>query len=465
MDTSSLSTGPRPAVDVGAGVPWRSLLVLAAVTFVVVSGEMLPTAVLPFMAADLGVPVPQVGLLVSLWAVVVVLASFPLVRLMAGRDRRRTVAAALVVFGGASLGTALAPTFAAALGTRLVAAAACGLLWATVNAHTAAIVPEHRLGRAVAVVLGGGTLGTVLAVPAANAVAQLWDWRAAFVVLAALSAAGTLAVALLVVPGTLEGGETPGNPAARAGAEPGAARAVVHLAAAGGMLAAGHLAAFTFVTAVLARSAVDLGVLLLVFGVTSGLAVVVVGRVADLGPRRVFLVDAALLAGALLALAAVGTSAGADVAIVAIWGLVSGAAMPLAQTVIMRAAGPALRTVAGTTIPVVFNLGVALGAAAGSGAVDRLGVQSLPWLAGALALLATAVAAGTVRRRRPSRRRRSSTWHGGVPDFPRCSPKARAVAQGPRRAAVRAMCGRRRRRLDRQRVPCWQRASSDQRGR
>ncbi|MFD1504819.1 MFS transporter [Georgenia yuyongxinii] len=397
MDSSCTYAELDLAVAARPAMPWPSLLILAAVTFVVVAGELLPTAMMPFMAADLRVPVPQVGLLVSLWAVVVVVASFPLVRLMAGRDRRRTVAVGLVVFGGASLLTALSPNFTAALGSRVVAAAACGLLWATMNAHTAAIVPEHRLGRAVAVVLGGGTLGTVVAVPAANAAAELWDWRAVFVVLAALSLVGAAAVVLAVVPGRPDGpaeAATPGTPARVAGSP---VRVVVGITAASATLAAGHLAAFTFVTALFATSTVDTGALLVVFGVTSGLAVVVVGRFADLRPRQVFLADAALLAATLLTLAVVGASAGGDVVIVAIWGLASGAAFPLAQTVIMGAAGPALRSVAGTIIPVMFNLGIALGTAAGSGVVDRLGVPALPWLAGGVALLGTAVLIGALR--------------------------------------------------------------------
>lgn len=389
---------------------------LGAVTFVVVAGEMLPTAVLPFMAADLGVPPPQVGLLVSLWAAVVVIASFPLVHLTAHRDRRRTVAAALVVLGGASLVTALAPSFAVALGSRLVAAAACGLLWATINAYTAAVAPERRLGQAVAVVLGGGTLGSVVAVPAANAMAETWDWRGTFAAVAVLAVAGAVAVVLVVAPGADDGGPPvarrraaspwwrraavpvrSGLAAVRAGAvrgpggPAGAGRAVLVLATAGGILLAGHFAAFTFVTTLLEASPAGIGTLLIVFGVASGLAVVLAGRVADAEPDRLFLADAAVLAVSLLALAAAGRWTGLDVMVVALWGLAGGAVGPLAQTAIMRSAGPALRATAGTTIPVVFNLGIAVGAASGSGAVDRLGPGALPWLAGGMALTAAAL--------------------------------------------------------------------------
>ncbi|WP_226909821.1 MFS transporter [Georgenia ruanii] len=377
-------------------------------TFVVVTGEMLPTAVLPLMAADLGVSPARVGLLVSGWAFVVVVASFPLVRLTRGLDRRRLLAGAIAVFGAASLVTALAGSYAVAAGSRLVAAAVCGLLWATVNAHLAALVPERLLGRAVAVVLGGGTLGTVLAVPAANAAGALWGWRTTFGALAALSLLAVAGAVSTLAPRTARG---------EAAARPGQAgrrslRPVVVLVALGGTLLVGHFAAYTFVTELLAGSGASLAVsaALLLFGVLSGLGVLVVGRVGDRFPRAALVASAGLVAAALLGLIALGAHPLADVAVVAVWGLATGALPPLIQTAVMRAAGPEHRAAAATLIPVVFNLGIAVGAAAGSAVVAAFGVAALPVPAGVVALLAAAglTAAGIGARRVSVRRPRGA---------------------------------------------------------
>src|SRR4051812_25965191 len=62
-------------------LPWPSLLVLGTATFTMVTAEMLPTAVLGPMSEGLDVPDAQAARLVSLWAAVVVVASFPLVAL------------------------------------------------------------------------------------------------------------------------------------------------------------------------------------------------------------------------------------------------------------------------------------------------------------------------------------------------------------------------------------------------
>ena len=75
-------------------LPWPSLLVLGGTAFVMVTSEMLPTAVLPEMSAGLGVTEAQTGFLVSLWAAVVVVGSLPLVRLVRRLDRRAVIVTA-----------------------------------------------------------------------------------------------------------------------------------------------------------------------------------------------------------------------------------------------------------------------------------------------------------------------------------------------------------------------------------
>jgi predicted MFS family arabinose efflux permease len=387
-----------------AGLPWPSLLTLGAVTFTVVAAEMLPTAVLPAMSADLGVPASRTGMLVSAWALVVVVASFPLVRLTRRVDSRRVIAAAVLVLGASSAVTAAAGTFGVALGSRLVGAAACGLLWATVNAHSAALVPPQRLARAVAVVLGGATLGTVLGVPAASATADVWGWRTGFAGVAVASVLAAVAVLTLVRP--VAAAERPGavTPAPGAPANAARLRPVLVTAGLGGLLLVGHFAAYTFVAPLLATTAArtpgGLSGLLLGFGLLSALGTVLVGRLGDRRPALALVLTAAAITVVLALLGVLGRVPAVDLALVGLWGLATGAFPPLAQTAIMQAAGPRLRSLAGTLIPVTFNLGIAVGAGAGSAVVSAHGLTALPVPAAAVAAAATlALAAATLRRR------------------------------------------------------------------
>lgn len=392
-------------------MPWTSLLTLGSVTFTMVAAEMLPTAVLPTMSADLGVPQARTGMLVSAWALAVVVGTFPLVRLTRRLDSRRVIAAAAAVLGLAGIATATAGSFEVALGSRLLGALACGLLWATVNAHSAALVPPRRLARAIAVVLGGATLGTVLAVPAASAVAGLWGWRVAFVgagVASALAGAAVLAVVRPTVVAHGSSATTDGiaghGPAGQASAGqgagvdrsapgPSALRPVLVTATLGGLLLVGHFAAYTFVVPLLARTARStpggISGLLLAFGVLSAVGTALVGRFGDRRPAAALALAAGAITVVLASLGLLGRSAAVDLALIAVWGVATGAFPPLAQTAIMGAAGARLRTLAGSLIPVTFNLGIAVGAAGGSAVVAARGLGALPLPAAAVALVAT----------------------------------------------------------------------------
>lgn len=381
---------------------------LGAVTFVVVVGEMLPMAVLPQMSADLGVTEARTGLLVSLWAGVVVVGALPLARPARRWDRRAVVTVAMAVFAASSAWTAVADSYGAAVIARVLGAAACGLLWASVNAHVAAIVPDARLPRAVSVVLVGATLGTVLGVPAANLAADAADWRAGFWAVAALGVLVAAAVRLVVVP------ERPGArpaPAPASDATPAVGdrarlRAALVVAGLAGLLMTGHFAAYTFITPLLGPTGdrVPGGVpaLLLLYGVVSAIAVGLVGRVSVERTQAALTRAGAAVVLALAALAGLGAHPATDGALVVVWAAATAAVPALTQTLLFRIGGPGLRSTVGAIVPVTFNLGIAAGAALGSAVVDGVGLAWLPAPAAVVAAVAATALVALRRRRTPS---------------------------------------------------------------
>jgi predicted MFS family arabinose efflux permease len=337
------------------------------------------------------------------WAAVVVVLSFPLVRLTRGRDRRAVIAGGLAVLALSSALTALAPTFQLAVGARILGAAAVGLLWATTNAHVADLVSDRLLGRAVAVVLGGATLGMVVGTPLARLVADAAGWRAAFGALAVLGVLGAVAVRLVVaraaVPAEVPGGATGATGATADGAEPGldgpAPRGMGRLLAVTGLVAlvlVGHYGAYTYITRLTEAPAEALpggmSALLLVFGLASAVGVALAGRFGNRTAPAL----------AVAALGVVGVHPAVGIAVVVAWGVVSGGMPPFAQTLILRLAGPERRSFAGALIPVLFNGGIAVGAALASLVVAGSGVTAVPLLAAVVVAAAAVGLALSLRR-------------------------------------------------------------------
>ncbi|WP_324650946.1 MFS transporter [Georgenia sp. H159] len=387
MDETTVTRTARPAHG-STRLPWPALVTMSLTVFVVVSGEMMPTAVLPALAADLGVSLARAGLLVSAWAATVVVASFPLTRLTARHDRATVVAGALTVVAIATVVTAAADSYGAALGSRLVAAAATGVLWSTVNAHAASIVPERAIARATSVVLFGGTFGTVAAIPAGNAIAAAVGWRVPFLLVAGLALATAVAVVVVLPRYPVLTHDDAAGSAARAPSRP--LWPVLATASLGGVVFIAHFMSFTFVAELFAPSRVPTPVLLLVFGVVGAGGVVLVGASSDRYPAAVPVAISVGMAASLVSLVGLGRNAALDVTVVVAWGTVVGAVGPAVQAQVMRLAGTRHRATAGALMPVAMNLGIAVGAAAGSGAVDRWSPAALPLLSLLPAVLAVA---------------------------------------------------------------------------
>ncbi|HLS46333.1 MAG TPA: MFS transporter [Ornithinicoccus sp.] len=437
MRTAQQSFHPsRPGAE--ERLPWPALLVLGSATLVMVTGEMLPTAVLAAMSAGLGVTEASTGMLVSLWALVVVVTSFPLVRLTRAWDRTNVISASMLLLSGSALLTAVAPGYTVALAGRTMGAAAVGLLWSTVNAHVADLVPDRLLGRATAVVLGGATLGMVLGAPLGRFVADLLGWRASF----ALLAAASILVAWVirrVVPGGPRHGEVARELQAGQGRPVGAMVAVTVLV---GVVLVGHFGTYTYITVLADRPAGLLpggtGTLLLLFGLASAVGVAVAAR---MGERTVGALEVGVgaTAVALLGLLLADGHPALGLAVVVAWGVVSGTLAPLAQTLILRLAGPQHRSLAGALIPVLFNAGIAAGAALASVLVARDGVGSLP--VPAAALVGVAVVGLLVVNRARAARREGSAGLGARP--PSEAPDRHQDRGGrPSRASARGGAGR-----------------------
>lgn len=382
------STTSFPSVTTRERMPWPSLLVLGGATFVMVTAEMLPTAVLGPMSEGLSTTEQRAAQLVSLWAAVVVLASFPLVALTRRFDRRVVIVVGTIALAASDVLTAAAPSYPAAVAARLVGAAAVGLLWASVNAHVADLVPDRLLGPAVSVVLGCATAGMVLGTPIARLLADGAGWRVSFLALGVLTA---LVAALVLV-------TVPAAAASSAGGRPGRAvddgrplAPVVTIAGLVALVLVGHYGAYTYITVLGEGAARALpggtGTLLLAFGAASAVGLALTGRV---GGRTLVALVVSVLATA-LALGALRAVAGQPLlglVVVVAWGVASGAMPALAQTEIMRRAGTRHRALAGALIPVLFNGGIAIGAVLASLLVGAAGAAALPAPAAGVVLVA-----------------------------------------------------------------------------
>lgn len=378
--------------------PLGALLLLSLGVFVTVTAESLPAGLMPEMAAELGVDPVRIGLLVSVWAIVVIGTSLPLTRATRRIDRRVVVAAALAVFALATVATAFAPSYEIAFATRVVAAVAHGVFWAIVIVYASSLLSETQVARGLAIVTSGGTAATVLGLPAATALAQLTSWRVSF----AAMGVGMLLLALVVLrrlPRSVVQPVPAGQraPLRRDRSIP----PLLAFGAAGMLLGLAQFLSFVYIRPYLSDAAgiADswASALLFVFGAAGMAGVAAAGVAGDRFPRSALTVTLLVFAIGFTVLAVAPQNTVLVVAALALWGVATGAMFPLIQTALMRAASDRLRDLASAGIIVLVNVGIAAGSWLGGGLTGAFGpTANMAVSAGAGLLAAAAAALGAV---------------------------------------------------------------------
>jgi predicted MFS family arabinose efflux permease len=378
-----------------------ALLALSVGTFVYVTTEVLPIGLLTVIATDLGRSPSEVGLLVTGYAAVVVLASLPLTRLTRRLPRRYLLAGTLGVFVAGTLVTATAVSYSMLLAARLLIGLSQALFWSVVIPTAAGLYPPRVRGRVIARLGIGTSLAPVVGVPAGTWLGQQAGWRVAFLVLAGAGLATGLAMLATLPPGAPPEGE-----AAR-GSEPDARRYAL-LAVTAALGVTGFLTAYTYVTPFLLDvtgfSQGAVGPVLFLTGVAGVAGTLVAGAFLDRHPWAALAVPLAVLACALLGMFAAGTVKPAAVAMLATTGMAFSALAAALQYRTLQVA-PVSTALAGAGISSAHNVGIAAGSLLGGQLAAGAGVRSVAVAGAGLTALALAVLVCDPLLSRPAARR------------------------------------------------------------
>jgi DHA1 family inner membrane transport protein len=172
-----------------------SLFALALAAFAIGTSEFVIMGLLPDLSRDLSVSIPQAGLLVTGYALGVVIGA-PILAIATARLPRK--AALLGLIGTYAIGNllcAIAPTYTTLMAARVLTALCHGAFFGIGSVVAAQLVPWNKRGQAISIMFSGLTLANVLGVPAGTALGQAAGWRATFWVVVGIAVAATAAIA------------------------------------------------------------------------------------------------------------------------------------------------------------------------------------------------------------------------------------------------------------------------------
>ena len=172
-----------------------ALFSLAMGGFAIGTTEFGTMGLLPYFSHSLGITAPQAGHVISAYALGVVVGA-PVLAVAAARLPRRNVLVVLMLcFALANGLTGFASDYHWMLLLRFIAGLPHGAYFGIASLVAAELVPPERRAQAIARVLLGLTVATIIGVPMANLIGQLIGWRWSFGLVAILA----LATALLVL--------------------------------------------------------------------------------------------------------------------------------------------------------------------------------------------------------------------------------------------------------------------------
>ncbi|WP_191555725.1 MFS transporter [Brevundimonas aurantiaca] len=359
------------------------LLALAAGAFGIGVTEFAPMGLLPVIATDLGVSIPTAGLLISAYALGVMLGA-PLMTLTTGRVPRRTLLIGLAaVFTVGNLLSAISTDYTMLLIARVVTSLNHGAFFGVGSIVAAGLVPPNRQAGAVAAMFMGLTIANVVGVPLATWAGDALGWRASFWGIAAIGV-GVMAALRLTLPQL--SAPTGGNIAAELRVlSRGSVLAALALTVIG---SSAMFTVFTYIAPILREQThASLGfvtAMLVTYGLGLTLGNWLGGKFADKSVDRTLIVTLASLSAILVAFAVAMPFAVPTSILVFLWGIASFALVPPLQVRVMGAAGDAPNLASAMNIG-AFNLGNAIGAAVGGAVIaGGLGYPAVS-LAGAVA--------------------------------------------------------------------------------
>lgn len=349
------------------------LLALAVGAFAIGTTEFSPMGFLPEIARDLEISIPRAGMLISAYALGVMLGA-PLMTLWLSRySKRKSLILLMAIFTIGNILATLAPNYLGLMGARIITSLNHGAFFGIGSVVAASVVPKDKQASAVAMMFMGLTIANIGGVPLATWIGQHIGWRMAFL---GISLLGLLTMFSLWK--ALPEGQSSQKPDVRQELQV-LTRLPVVLALLTTVMSAGAMfALYTYIAPSLQSftqaSPALITLMLVLIGVGFSIGNHLGGKFADLSLNKTLIGFLILLMLMMLLFPILASTAlGAGLALI-IWGAAAFAVVPPLQMRVMSVAYDAPGLASSVNIG-AFNLGNALGAIAGA-SVLNLGLSN-----------------------------------------------------------------------------------------
>lgn len=339
------------------------LLSLAIGAFAIGTTEFSPMGLLPNIASSLDISIPKAGMLITGYALGVMVGA-PIMTLWFGHfARRKALILLMALFTIGNILAAIAPNYLTLMFARIITSLNHGAFFGIGSVVAASVVPKNQQASAVASMFMGLTIANIGGVPFATWLGQNIGWRLAF---ASISSLGIITMLTLykAIPADHIGQKTDVRSELKV-----LTRLPVVLALLTTVVGAGALfTLYTYIAPSLhhfnGASPSNVTLMLVLVGLGFSIGNHFGGKFADISLNKTLIGFLSLIVVMMIIIPTVAQSPiGAGISLI-IWGAATFGIVPPLQMYVMSVASEASGLASSVNIG-AFNLGNALGAAAG----------------------------------------------------------------------------------------------------
>ena len=167
---------------------WLPVISLTLSTFIFNTSEFIPIGLLTSIADDFAITESKAGLLITIYAWVVALASRPLMMAFAKTENKKLMLSLAALFTASHILSGFSNSYVMLMISRIGVACSHAVFWSIVTPLAVHVAPEGHRSTAVSMIITGSSIAMIVGLPLGRAVGLMVGWRVTFLLIAILSA-------------------------------------------------------------------------------------------------------------------------------------------------------------------------------------------------------------------------------------------------------------------------------------